>query len=181
MIAALHYLQPLTRLRGRIVEGLRPWRFSFVPLSIRGFRNPWFWYETWASKETRLEALEARLHEMGAKTSRGGDYDDWDIEVVVGLTGCARVLMAIEEHGSGRQLVRYRISPRFSPLANVALSAGGFVAFLVWLAEFRVGKTDAVLQLLTVIGALVVLSAVIQGLAAAGAIRSAAETVARQQ
>jgi hypothetical protein len=82
-IAVLHYLQPLTRLRGRIVEGLRPWRFSLVPLSVRGFRNPWFWYETWASKETRLERLEARLHEMGAKAIRGGDYDDWDLQVVV--------------------------------------------------------------------------------------------------
>ena len=171
-IAALHYLQPLTRLRGRIVEGLRPWRFTLVPLSVRGFKDPWFWYETWASKETRLEALESKLHEMGAKVSRGGDYDDWDLEVVVGLAGRARVLMAIEEHGGGRQLVRYRVKPGFSSLANVLLAVIGVVAFPVWLGEAR-----AALEFLLVLGLLTVVSAVIQGLSAAGAIRSAAQAV----
>jgi hypothetical protein len=171
-IAVLHYLQPLTRLRGRIVEGLRPWRFSLVPLSVRGFRNPWFWYETWASKETRLERLEARLHEMGAKAMRGGDYDDWDLEVVVGLAGCARVLMAIEEHGGGRQLVRYRIQPRFSSLVNTVLAVAAVLAFVLWL-----GEAHTAAKLLLGLGAVTVASAVIQGLSAAGAIRSAAETV----
>ena len=174
-IAALHYLQPLTRLRGRIVEGLRPWRFSLVPLSVRGFRNPWFWYETWASKESRLEALEARLHEMGAQATRGGDYDDWDLEVVVGLAGRARVLMAIEEHGGGRQLVRYRIQPRFSSLANAILAVGSVMAFIVWLGDAHGG-----LKVLLVFGVLTVASAAIQGLSAAGAIRSAAEAAGKQ-
>ena len=170
MIAVLHYLQPLTRLRGRVVQGLRPWRFSLVPLSIRSFKDPWFWYETWASKETRLEALEARLHEMGAKSNRGGDYDDWDLEVLVGLAGCARVLMAIEEHGGGRQLVRYRIQPRFSQLTNVVLAVGAVIGVVVW-----VGDAHTALQFLFGLGLLTVASAVIHGLSAAGAIRSAAE------
>jgi GT2 family glycosyltransferase len=171
MIAGLHYLQPLTRLRGRIVEGLRPWRFSLLPLSIRGFKSPWFWHEEWASKESRLEALEARLHDMGATTHRGGDFDNWDLEVAGGLAGFARMLMAIEEHGGGRQLVRYRIEPLFSSLARGALLTTGLLAFLLWLAE----GTGA-LPVFLGFAVMTAIFAGIQALSAASAIRSAAES-----
>jgi len=33
------------------------------------------------------------------------------------LFGCARMLMGIEEHGGGKQLVRFRTWPKFWPLA----------------------------------------------------------------
>lgn len=171
MIAGLHYLQPLTRLRGRIVEGLRPWRFSLLPLSIRGFRNPWFWHEEWASKESRLESLESRLHDMGAITSRGGDFDHWDLEVAGGLAGFARMLMAIEEHGGGRQLVRYRIEPQFSALTRGALITTALLTLVLWLAE-----GTAALPILLGFAILITIFATVQALAAASAIRSAAES-----
>jgi len=52
----------------------------------------------------------------------GGDYDEWDLELRGGLLGAARTLMAIEEHGSGRQMVRFRVWPKLS-LTGVVLGA----------------------------------------------------------
>ena len=39
----------------------------------------------------------------------GGDFDSWDLQVQGGLLGRARLSLAIEEHGAGRQLLRLRI------------------------------------------------------------------------
>src|SRR5204863_3131750 len=46
----------------------------------------------------------------------GGDYDRWDLEIRGGVFGATRVLMAVEEHGHGTQLVRLRTWPRCSPM-----------------------------------------------------------------
>jgi hypothetical protein len=61
---------------------------------------------------------------------RGGDFDHWDLEVRGGLFGAARLRMAIEEHGAGKQFLRFRSWPRCSlpgvtlGLIFVALSIG---------------------------------------------------------
>ena len=55
---------------------------------------------------------------------RGSDTDRWDIQVRLGPLGSARLRAAVEEHGQGHQLVRYRIWPRWSralPLIVVVL------------------------------------------------------------
>src|SRR5207247_7974155 len=55
----------------------------------------------------------------------GGDTDRWDIQVRLGPLGSARLRVAVEEHGQGRQLVRYRVWPRWSralPLVVVVLA-----------------------------------------------------------
>jgi hypothetical protein len=57
--------------------------------------------------------LESQLRDQGAVTLRGGDFDRWDLKVGVGIFGCACLRMAIEEHGAGRQLVRFRLAPRW--------------------------------------------------------------------
>jgi hypothetical protein len=44
----------------------------------------------------------------------GGDYDCWDLEIRGGLFGSARLLMATEEHGGGREMVRFRVWPKWS-------------------------------------------------------------------
>jgi GT2 family glycosyltransferase len=127
----LHILQPLARLRGRLRYGLTPWRWR----GIQGVVMPWprrftLWDEQWHSTEARLQAIEAALQAGGVPVCRGGDYDRWDLEVRGGLFGTARVLMAIEEHGAGRQLVRFRTWPRCSvqgmllTLLSAALTIG---------------------------------------------------------
>ena len=71
--------------------------------------------------EERLESLESNLRAQGALPLRGGDYDHWDLEVRGGLLGSARMFVAVEYHGDGRQLLRVRSWPRCS-LGGVALS-----------------------------------------------------------
>jgi hypothetical protein len=61
----------------------------------------------------------------------GGDYDAWDVEVRAGGLSAVRVLLTIEEHGQGRQMVRFRAQPRYRPaIAGVlaVLVAGAVLA-----------------------------------------------------
>jgi hypothetical protein len=124
LTALLHLTQPLARLFGRMRRGMTPWRLHG---KARGFEFPKarthsVWYETWQSGEQRLETLEKRLCQQGAVTRRGGDYDRWDLELRGGLLGAARVRLTIEEHGSGKQMVRYRAWPHF-PTGGALLTA----------------------------------------------------------
>jgi hypothetical protein len=63
------------------------------------------------------------LAAAGATVRPGGEFDRWDLEARVGTFGAARLLVAMEEHGSGRQLVRLRAWPRGRP-GWLALGAG---------------------------------------------------------
>jgi glycosyltransferase involved in cell wall biosynthesis len=124
LTALLHLTQPLARLFGRMRRGMTPWRLHG---KARGFEFPKarthsVWYETWQSGEQRLETLDKRLCQQGAVTRRGGDYDRWDLELRGGLLGAARVRLTIEEHGSGKQMVRYRAWPHF-PTGGALLTA----------------------------------------------------------
>ncbi len=109
----LHMLQPSARLWGRLRSGLTPWRWR-GPAS-RSFPRPasWMvWSETWHSLESWVAALEDVLRRSQTVLTRGGDFDRWDLDLRGGLFGRARILTAIEEHGHGRQLVRFRVWPR---------------------------------------------------------------------
>jgi hypothetical protein len=91
------------------------------------------WSETWRAPEERLSDLAARLTEAGAWVVHGGGFDRWDLEVRWGSFGSARVLMVIEEYARGRQLVRWRAWPRFSPVATAAgIACAGLT---VWAAS----------------------------------------------
>jgi hypothetical protein len=63
--------------------------------------------------------LEAALQTAGGVVRRGGTFDRWDLEFRGGLLGAARLRMAVEEHGSGAQLVRLHAWPRCAPGAIV--------------------------------------------------------------
>ncbi len=126
LTALLHLLQPLARLRGRLQRGLTLWRCHPVPLLELPRRCVVsLWSERWRSAEERLSSLEATLRVFGLPLRRGGDFDAWDLEVRGGTLGAVRLLMAVEEHGAGRQFVRVRVWPRCSPvgLALVGLCA----------------------------------------------------------
>jgi O-antigen biosynthesis protein len=109
----LHALQPLARLVGRLRHGLSPWRRR----DVRGWTVPWrrnagIWSEHWRTPEEWLRAVEASLRDAGTRVVRGGDYDRWDLEISNGTFGSVRLLSVVEEHGGGRQLVRFRLAPR---------------------------------------------------------------------
>src|SRR5688572_14078902 len=149
----LHLLQPLARLKGRLDEGLSPWRRR----GLGGVRIPRFetvskWSEHWRSAESRLKGVEEMLRKSKVVVMRGGDFDRWDLEVRAGLLGGVRVLMGIEEHGKGRQMVRLRIWPKMSHWFS------GFVAVFaaLSLAALESGAEVTALILSTVVIAVVI-------------------------
>jgi hypothetical protein len=109
----LHLLQPMARLWGRLRSGLAPWsRYRKSQLKLSRSQNTKYWSEEWQSPELRLESIEVGLRKLEAVVLRGGDYDPWDLEIQGGVFCSLRICMAIEDHGSGTQLIRFRRWPR---------------------------------------------------------------------
>lgn len=130
----LHQLQPLARLVGRASYGLTPWRRRKPPhLAFPRPRTDSIWSEQWQAPEERLAFMETVLKEGGAVTQRGGEYDRWDLNIRGGLFGMVRLRMAYEEHGGGKQMLRFRSWPLFSPIGYVSTF---FFAVLSLLAAF---------------------------------------------
>ena len=112
LTAALHLVQPLARLRGRLNEGLTPWRRHGTPRPTPLWPvTTSIWTERWQEQEQRLRTMEAGLRADGACVLRGGRHTRWDLEVRGGLFGAARLLMGVEEHAGGKQLIRLRWWP----------------------------------------------------------------------
>jgi len=134
LTALLFLLQPLARLAGRLRYGLTPWRFrvKVVPRLPRP-RRLRFWSERWREPGKILQSIEGVLRAHGVVVSRGGDFDRWDLQVRTGLFGGGRLLMAIEEHGAGKQLIRFRVWPWYS---QGGLAAGMVLAFLAMAATW---------------------------------------------
>jgi GT2 family glycosyltransferase len=114
LTALLYVLQPLARLWGRASAGLTPWRGRGGRLAGPWSRTCVIWSETWESPRDRLGRLWAHFRLERAAVLRGGTYDRWDIQVRAGPLGAARIRLGVEEHGQGKQLLRFRIWPRWS-------------------------------------------------------------------
>ena len=163
LITLLALLQPLARLRGRISAGLTPWRrrpgvhdrraLTRARSTLTRARSTW-------SERSRdagewLIALEQQLRSANAIVTRGGRYDRWDLSVRVGAMGAVRAHLAIEEHGHGRQLLRWRVTARparpwlgaivaLALLAvGEALTAGTTTAVLATAAALTIGARTA--------------------------------------
>lgn len=150
LTAFLYLLQPLARLHGRLDHGLSPWRWR----GGAGLAFPWvrtfkMWSEGWQGSEERLRSLEAALRKFGSVVRRGGDYDRWDLEVRGGPLSTVRILMAIEEHGGGRQLVRFRAWPRFSRGGRILALLCAIVA--TWAKLHSAWASSVILGIVTVI------------------------------
>jgi hypothetical protein len=115
LTAILHLAQPLARLIGRLRHGLTVWRRrGHSGWAIPRPHTSTIWSEDWQSVDAWLSAVEVSLRADGAVVRRGGNFDRWDLEVRGGMLGGVRTRMALEEHGSGKQLLRFRTWPRFS-------------------------------------------------------------------
>jgi O-antigen biosynthesis protein len=137
LTAVLHLLQPVVRLWGRLTYGLTPWRrcrrrqVRVYPLGVTLPplpRTDTAWSEQWEAAEQRLADVERLLRDRGVPLRRGGEFDEWDLEVRGGLLARARTRMAIEQYPGGRQFVRFRSWPSFSAAGIVALVLAGSLA-----------------------------------------------------
>jgi hypothetical protein len=122
LTALLHVLHPVARLHGRLEggacmgpPGVRP---SFP--RARAFAR---WTERGQGPDERLRRVEQDLRAVCTMVRRGGDWDRWDLEVVCGAFGAARLIVAVEDHGAGNQQVRSRWWPSIS-VAGVWLIVG---------------------------------------------------------
>jgi len=139
LTALLYLLQPAARLRGRLQSGLTPWRRRRpAGVDVPRGGDARFWSERWQPPETWVRSIQEALREGGATVLTGGPFDRFDLEVRGGILGAVRVMVAVEEHGGGRQLVRVRYWPRWSawplalavPLAVVSATAAAASAWL---------------------------------------------------
>ena len=127
LTAVLHALQPLARLCGRLQHGLTPWKPRGEGTSVFPYRRHWnLWTEKWVEPRERLRQLEDAIAATGLVIRRGNAYEAWDLEIIGGLLGSIRVLMAVEDHGAGNQYVRLAAWPRYSKL-GMALWITGVV------------------------------------------------------
>jgi GT2 family glycosyltransferase len=152
--ALLYVLQPIARLWGRMRYGISPWRTKgngFCAPRPMGYQ---IWSESWQAPAQWLETVERDVRSTGATALRSSGFDRWDLEVWGGMFGSCRLRMAVEEHGGGRQLVRFRSWPRPQPfvltvltlLAACAVDTGlsrnglafGFLATSTLLVAFKV-------------------------------------------
>jgi O-antigen biosynthesis protein len=149
LTALLFLLQPFVRLRGRVAEGLTPWRRRATCRRVVPWRRcEAIWSTSWRAPEAWLADLERSVRSVCATTVRGGDFDPWDLEIRGGLLGGARVTAAVEEHGAGLQMVRCRIAPRISPVAALlvalcAILALGAALHSAWIAAGVLGSAAA--------------------------------------
>lgn len=151
----LHFIQPLARLTGRLRHGLSPWRRC----GRSAWALPWprsftHWSEVWQAPEERLKAVEMTLRRMGVRVIKGGNYEDWDLQVQGGMFGSTYMLMAIEEHGAGRQMLRFRTWPKSSSFCLITLTFSGGLAIAAgldhaWTIAGLLGGTALLLILRT--------------------------------
>jgi O-antigen biosynthesis protein len=136
LTAFLYMMQPFARLHGRLICGLTLWRRRVKSEFTRPTtRKLAFWANVLGTPEQRLEAIEERMLANGSPVRRGGDFDLWDLEVLGGLLGSARLIMSCEHPVGGFQMVRFRIWSSFSAVAgalsglaiaaSIAAAAGG--------------------------------------------------------
>jgi GT2 family glycosyltransferase len=154
LTGVLHFIQPIARLFGRIEYGLTPWRRRGrgVALPLPFVKS--VWREEWQSVEARVKTLAGLLKQQDAAWSPGGDFDDWDFEVRGGVLASSRLLSTVEEHGGGRQMVRFRAWPRLSAFAFVAFVgvgalAGAGVLSGAWPAAVALGSIASLIALRT--------------------------------
>jgi GT2 family glycosyltransferase len=152
----LHMIQPLARLWGRMHD------YSFLrrrnhklDFAIPILHTSNYWSENWIDPEKRLETVENTLQAENTMVLRGGDYDRWDLEVRAGMLSSVRTFMAVEDHGSGNQLIRFRSWPRIDPTNLLLITLFATFAILAandqaWVAASIVGMVAIILTTHTI-------------------------------
>ena len=144
LISFLHLLQPVARLYGRLLFGLTPWRkrgSGSHSLRMLLLHRPelHYWSEQWKAVEQWLGQLEDILIRSRVRVRRGGNYDQWDLQTNCGLFSAARGLLTIEEHGGGKQMLKFKYWAKYSTGGIVvSLLFAGFSFLALVKAQFGV-------------------------------------------
>jgi O-antigen biosynthesis protein len=173
IVAYLHFIQPLARIRGRIRGVLAPPEVAAVPSgepqTSRGPRpsltEAWralllisgnvtedrFWSETWTSADRVLSELADWLHRSRAVRSieiDEGWSDDRDVSVFVGRWAWLDARALVEEHGGGKSLVRISTHLRPTTFGIVAALGMGGVLLVgaTWGAAMLTGAASGTIR-----------------------------------
>ena len=176
--AFLHLQQPVARLLGRLTYGLTPWRsrtngkpFSKAPALVS------MWREYWTEPNEILRQLHSFVRDSGAFVLSGSEFDPWDLEVSSGLLGKSRLRMAVEEHGAGKQMLRFRLRTRYTIFGMIIL-----VLTFILSALTALDGAWVVSGLFCALGALIWARAIFEGLKSKHAFYEAIqETVGRNK
>jgi len=145
VVVVLHLMQPMARLAGRIQGGLTPWRRR-GPRTRPRFRrlHMTYWRDQREAPEETLRKIQADLVDAGAIARAGGEFDSWDLEVRGGPLGGSRLLLAVEEHAPGKQLLRFRILPAYGKSAAILSAVFATISIGAWWSGAAVaGVTSA--------------------------------------
>ncbi len=157
MIILLHVIQPVARLYGRFANGLTPWRkkgatFNFRFLFIFQSRIFSLWSEEWHPVDKWLSAIENKLIAFRSRVKRGGDFDDWDLQASNGLFAKSKGILTIEEHGGGKQFLRFRSRSSFTLTTWILVTAmTGFIVFAAMENEYLVSAVIGFVLAVTVV------------------------------
>jgi O-antigen biosynthesis protein len=166
LVAGLTYLGPLARSwqRYRVrLEGVRavervvfnaPSQRPRVDWRTRAFALG-YWSESSTEKEDLLQAVIDFLNPRRFQVAIDQGWSEWDIEVHRGLWARAKLMVAVENHGSAKRVlrVRCRVFPSFLARLTVAVAAG-MIGLTGLLAEAPITLAIGILGLLAV-GAMV--------------------------
>jgi GT2 family glycosyltransferase len=142
LTSLLFLTQPVARLLGRLRNGLSPWRRRIRPgLSWPRPRTIKVWGESWREPRAWVEYLQDGLAARGGFVRSGGPFDRWDLDLRVGQLGGVKILIAIEEHGEGKQTMLARIWPRLSAGGTIAILLLGVIALYLMLGGQYVAGT----------------------------------------
>ncbi|MGE0518962.1 MAG: glycosyltransferase [Candidatus Binatia bacterium] len=174
LVALLTYLGPLvrgwqryrTRLEGtRAVERVRfavPTQVPRFDWRARAFTLA-FWSDDGLEKEALLDGVSQFLKPRKYHVAVDQGWRDWDIEVHRGLWARARLLVAVENHGGAKRVLRVRCAVPLTLSGRLALLASATAALV---AAVAVSHTVA-------------LVAAVAGLAIAGALGRAVFSIGR--
>jgi len=148
LTALLHLLQPIARLSGRMTAGLDPWRRRQTRASRLPFPGNYSALcADWHEAQDALQAFEDGLKAEISSVVVGDSFAPWDLEVRGGIFGGKQIIMAIEDIGLDRQLIRVRWWPVF-PL-QVILFVSLFAALALGAAIDHAPIASALLACLT--------------------------------
>ena len=156
LIAVLHVVQPIARLRGRLQHGLTPWRrrgADFHVNHVLPFQRFVHWSESWRASEDYLSEIEQQVILHKSRVKRGSDYDRWDLEIRNGFFGGVRCLMSVEEHGAGKQYVRFKSYHRYWFWNCVIVLA--VISSATWMILYPIVPALLVTMVLAIVGATV--------------------------